>query len=170
MSASENSRPANDLTEYEINEKTDCGKHKPKKYLIPASFINPGPLSFDRQYFNLSDDQEMPSAPNSNSQVVNDNIEPYRTYDRYNDFKEDNPYKNNEIYNNNYIGNNTLGGEKVREGFCSSKDDKLLDIALSIIIGILLIYIIYKFIICKPIKSTNEIMTTQNIIPNENQE
>lgn len=154
MSASENTRPASDLTEYEINEKYDCEKHRLKKYLIPASFINPGPLSFDRQYFNLDDDQEMPSAPNSEPQVVKDGIETYRMYDRYNDFNEDNPYRNNEIFNNQYVGNSTLNGGKFREGFCSSKDDKLLDTALSIIIGILLIYIIYKFVICKSAKFT----------------
>lgn len=169
MSAIENSRPASDLTEYEINEKSDCAKHKPKKYLVPASFVNPGPLSFDRQYFNLGDDQEMPSGPNSEPQMVRDSVETYRTFNRYNDFKEDNPYENSEIYNKQYIGNSTLSGGKVREGFCSSsKDDKLLDIALSIIIGILLIYIIYKFVICKSARPTSTTYAATTI--DENQE
>ena len=42
MSAQENSNPATVEKKYDITEKNDGCKHRPCKYSVPSSFVNPG--------------------------------------------------------------------------------------------------------------------------------
>ena len=166
MSASENLSPAKNEAEYDVNENTDNLKHRPQKYTVPASFILEGVGANDRQSVKFSDsNSEMIGGPNTGPQRIRDNIpnetfkhtrnESFRKYNRYGNINanENNPFEDRTILNNPYIGG-------FREGFrTNSKDDKILDIVLSIIVGILLIWIVYKIFFSKP---TNETETKKN--------
>lgn len=167
MSASENSRPASDEYNYDYTEKSECAKHKPMKYLVPDAFNNPA-FNNDRQFIRFESNQQMFGGTNVGEQEVSDTlqdkiatrrgVEAFRTPNIDEDFD---PSQGNQILGASYTGevlssNCGRSGKSGIEGFrANSKDDKILDIALSIIIGILLIYVIYKFAIVKTLSATS---------------
>lgn len=159
MSASENTRPATDGIKYEYTGKSDCAKSEPIRYLIPDGFNNQ-PFNGDRQFVNFESNQQMFGGTNAGEQRVNDSLpdevttkvpETYRTL-RTMDSAD--PFGRN-LYNSPYVHETLKSNCGGREGFkTNSKDDRILDIALSIIVAILLIYVIYKFFIVKTFKTT----------------
>lgn len=174
MSASENTRPATDGIKYEYTGKSGCTKSEPIRYLVPDAFNNQT-FNNDRQSVQFESNQQMFGGTNAGEQQVNDFLpdevktkkpETYRTLGT---LDSADPWGRNQIYNSPYV-HETLTSNCGREGFkTKSKDDRILDIALSIIVAILLIYVIYKFFIVKTFKTTSSETQTE-VAAEENEE
>ena len=162
MSAQENSNPATVEKKYDITDKNDGCKHRPCKYTVPSSFVNPGVKANDRQFVNLDSDTVMYDGPNSclpkriHDHIPGEDCNRVRdgyhrssekenfSYVRGSGCDEANMFSNRMIYNRPNIDDHL----KVCEGFQSSSDDKTLDTILYIIIAVILIYALYKCCCC----------------------
>lgn len=158
MSASDNNKPIKPEEQYDITDENDENKHKPHKFTVPASFINPGVKAFDRQFVNLTtSDSLMYGGPNTGPQKIIDNIpdedcqtQPNKeqfSYVRGSRCNEANKFSNRMIYNRPKIEDQIT----ICEGFQPSENtDKMLDTILIIILLVLAIFAVYKLMCCKP--------------------
>lgn len=160
MSASENLQPATDAIKYEYTEKSECAKHEPIKYLVPEGFNNQT-FNNDRQFVRFESNQQMFGGTNVGEQEISDVLEDRvatrggETFRTPGILNSADPFERNQLYNNPFTQETLKSDCSGKETFrANSRDDKILDIALSIIIGILLIYVIYKFFIAKSFTST----------------
>jgi hypothetical protein len=169
MSASDNNKPIKPEEQYDITDENDENKHRPHKFTVPASFIDPGVKAFDRQFVNLTtSDSLMYGGPNTGPQKIMDNIpgedcqtkshkEPF-SYVRGSRCNEANKFSNRMIYNRPKVEDQIT----LCEGFQPSENtDKILDTILISILLILTMFVAYKIIYCKPKHKHNKNKTEE---------